>query len=134
MSALRVIAIILSLTIISTSSAPQGIEFGIKSKVYFGSDKGVDVPLPTFKIKMPASNPLNAILGMSNGINGIQQPQNIVPPEAMDMIMALLKMAIDSGVAQTGAQNKPKPRPRSSKPKLETQTEAQTEDLQPVKF
>lgn len=99
MSALRVIAIILSLTIISTSSAPQGIEFGIKSKIYFGSDKGVDIPLPTFQIKMPQ----NAPLGMLNGVGGkkgIQQPQFIVPPQAMDMIMALLKPAIDSGMAQ----------------------------------
>jgi hypothetical protein len=101
MSALRVIAIILSLSIISTSSAPQGIEFGIRSKVYLGNDKGVNVPQPTFQIKWPGLKPLNVPLGMPNvGKKGIQQPQFIVPPQAMDMLMALLKPTIDSGMAQ----------------------------------
>lgn len=99
MNALRVIAIILSLSIISTSSAPQGIEFGIKSKVYFGTDRGVDVPLPTFQIKMPQLNPLKTPFGMSSK-KGIQQPLFIVPPQAMDMMMALLKPAIESGMAK----------------------------------
>jgi hypothetical protein len=34
------------------------------------------------------------------GKKGIQQPQFIVPPQAMDMLMALLKPTIDSGMAQ----------------------------------
>lgn len=100
MSALRIIAIILSLSIISTTSAPSGIEFGIRSKVYYGSDRGVDVPLPTVQLKWPGLNPLNIPFGMPNvESKGVQQPQFIVPPQAMDMMMAFLKPAFDSGLA-----------------------------------
>lgn len=108
MTILRIFAIISILYIISTSSAPQGIEFGIKSKVYFGRDgKGGGMSLPKFEIKMPGVNlPLKFPLGTlgmkapnSVGTIGSQKQQLPfqVSPQAMNMLLALMKPVFDNG-------------------------------------
>lgn len=110
MSALRAIAIILSLSIISTSSAPIGIEFGLKSKVYFGNNREIQIPLPTFHIRLPSfnqqpppNNPLKGLLEMLNNGNRdkeSQQPFFAVPPQAMDMLLALIQPLLDLNLEQ----------------------------------
>ena len=104
MTILRIFAIISSLFIISTSSAPPGFEFGIKSKVYFGRDDGSGgggFPLPNFNIKMPGfpfSMKAPRIGGM--GAKSLQQFPLQMTQKVIKMGMALVKPAIESGMTQ----------------------------------
>lgn len=105
MTVLRIFAIISILFIISTSSAPQGIEFGIKSKVYFGRDGkggggGDGGELPKFEIRMPnLKMPMG--MGAPSGFSPQKQQLPIqVPPQLSKNFMALMKPLIDSGMAQ----------------------------------
>lgn len=113
MSALRAFAIILSLTIISTSSAPQGIAVGIKSKVYFGNDKGFQLPnfqitIPGLNLKPPPSNPPRGPFKIPDVSRGMkiakQQPQFMMPQQVMDMMIGFIKMLINSGMTNQALQ------------------------------
>lgn len=103
MTVLRIFAIISSLFIISTSSAPKGIELGIKSKVYFGRDDGIgggELPLPTLNVKMPGF-PFNMKTPRAQGPGPKQQQFPFqMSPQIMKMMMAMMKPAIESGIAQ----------------------------------
>jgi hypothetical protein len=101
MSVLRYLAIIVCLFIISTSSAPHGIEFGIKMKFFLGRDeKAVVSTMPKFEIKMPGQQLPIGVKG-DLGIEEKQQQLPFqVPPQAMDIMMAMMKPLMDSEVTQ----------------------------------
>lgn len=88
----------------STSSAPRGFEFGVKSKVYFGRDGkgGGGVSLPSFNVEMPGLTFPFATKTPQAEETGAKQQQFPfqMPPQVMKMLMAFMKPAIESGVAQ----------------------------------
>lgn len=70
-------------------------------KFYLGRDEKAST-MPKFEIKMPAQQLPIGVNG-DLGIEGKQQQQQLpfqVPPQAMDMVMAMMKPLMDSEVTQ----------------------------------